>query len=82
VPLPIQQAVKLKEGDSATVTFRKGMAGYEANLEGHVKKIPPVGDASSGTITIKLEVPNPEKKITPGEIVDVHFTAPKVAMKP
>jgi membrane fusion protein (multidrug efflux system) len=81
VPLPVSEAVRHKEGDAAKVTFHKDLLGYEKELSGQIDKIKPVGDASSGTIMVRLKVPNPDK-ITPGEIVDVRFPTPKVAMKP
>jgi RND family efflux transporter MFP subunit len=81
VPLPFSELVKHKEGDAATVTFHKGVEGHEKQLSGQIDNIKAVGDASSGTIMATLKVPNPDK-ITPGEIVDVRFVAPKVAMKP
>jgi len=67
VPVPIQQARQLKQGDEAQVTFTDKQA-----RPGKVALVFPVGDAASGTINVRVEIPNPQK-LQPGENVSVQF---------
>jgi RND family efflux transporter MFP subunit len=76
-PVPRQQAVKLNPGDSAQVTFSD-----DHTQSGTVSVVFPVGDSASGTIIVRIEVPNPNK-LQPGENVFVNFNpASGVAAKP
>jgi RND family efflux transporter MFP subunit len=70
VPVPMTVARKLNKGDAAAVTFADGK-----DRSGKVAVISPTGDAPSGTILVRLEVPNPQK-ISSGENVFVNFPSP------
>jgi len=72
VPVPIQQARKLTDGDAASVTFLDGKT-----RTGKVVLKSIVADSAAAAITIRVEVPNPEK-LEPGEQVRVAF--PKAAV--
>jgi membrane fusion protein, multidrug efflux system len=68
VSVPILEARKLKEGSNAEVAFA------DKARTGKIVRLFPVGDASSGTILVRVEVPNPEK-LTSGEKVFVNFNS-------
>jgi len=72
VPVPVLQARKLNNGDAANVTFSDGKL-----RKGTVKKDSILADPASGTLTVKVIVPNPDK-LEPGEQVRVIF--PQAAM--
>jgi HlyD family secretion protein len=76
VSVPILEARKLKEGNTAAVTFADKVRA------GKVVRVFPVGDAASETIIVRVEVPNPEK-LSSGEKVYVNFApaGPGVAAK-
>jgi multidrug efflux pump subunit AcrA (membrane-fusion protein) len=77
VPVPTATARKLNVGDSARVTFTDGKV-----LSGSVLKRLALADAGSGTLVVRVQVPNPDK-LEPGEKVFVTFSAaPDVAAQP
>jgi RND family efflux transporter MFP subunit len=72
-PVPIRDARKLNPGDPVNVLFTDGKL-----RTGKVALKDRMADAASGTLNIRVEVPNPEK-LEPGESVRVHFGPAAVA---
>ena len=71
VPVPLGQARQLKLGDLAAVEFpATGQAA--ATGTGKVIYIAAVADAPSGTLAVRVEAPNPERRPA-GEHVKVNF---------
>ncbi len=68
VPVPILKARTLKVDDLATVTAEDG-----EKHAGKVVLIPKLGDAASDTLLVRVEMPNPDKKIEAGQTVHVTF---------
>lgn len=68
-PVLIGEAKRLKPGDRAEVMFAGGAADV---AEGSVVFIAAVGDAASGTLTVRVAVPNPGGRPA-GERVRVRF---------
>ncbi len=71
VPVPLAQAVELKNGQDIWVTFPGEVAAATPN--GRIINIATVADAASDTLRVRLEVPNPLKRPA-GERVAVAFT--------
>ena len=71
VPVPITQALDLKVGQDAWVTFPGATA--EASPNGRIINISAVADAASETLRIRIELPNPQKRPA-GERVAVAFS--------
>ncbi len=69
VPVPLVTARKLKVGQSATVRFEPG-----PSAKGEITFLAGEADAASGTLTVRVEVPNPEERFA-GEQVRVEFPA-------
>jgi len=82
VPVPRKQADRLVRGQPAQVEFRRpdGAAAAPAPLRGKVVHIAAVGDAASGTTTVRIEAPNPTKRRA-GEHVRVFFPTDAKATK-
>jgi multidrug resistance efflux pump len=74
VPVSITQALDLKLGQDAWVTFPGATA--DASPNGRIINISAVADAASETLRIRIEVPNPQKRPA-GERVAVAFQATK-----
>jgi RND family efflux transporter MFP subunit len=70
-PVPTNQTMKLKVGDSAWVTPK--LEGHEQPVEGKIIWIASVADPASDTRSIRVEVPNP-KRLPAGAHVGVRFT--------
>ena len=82
LPVPIAQALDLKTGQEAWVTF-PGVAA-DASPNGRIINISAVADAASETLRIRVEVPNPQKRPA-GERVAVAdvpeaFQGPSIAL--
>jgi RND family efflux transporter MFP subunit len=73
VPVPLAEAVGLKREGSATIEF-PGPA--QTSAEGRVIFVGAVADAASGTLRVRVEVPN-EARRPAGEHVMVSFQATK-----
>jgi len=72
VPVPMTQAMNLRYGAAAQVEFPEPK---KATAEGIVIYIGAVADAASGTLRIRIQVPNKAKRPA-GEHVQVIFPAP------
>jgi len=71
VPVPLTQAISLREGNSAIVRFP---APQEASAEGAIIFIAAVADAASDTLKVRVQVPN--RSLRPaGEHVRIVFPA-------
>ena len=70
VPVPLAQAVELKNGQDIWVTFPGEAAAATPN--GRIINIATVADAASDTLRVRVEVPNPLKRPA-GERVAVAF---------
>jgi len=68
VSVPLYDARKLNANDPAQVTFSDGNV-----LTGRVLQRMQIAEAASGTLVVRVEVPNPNK-LEPGETVFVNFT--------
>jgi len=78
VPVAEAEAMKLKTGDPARVTFNTD----KAMAEGKIVFVSAVADAASDTLNIRVELPNPTHR-QGGERVQVDFApAAKVAARP
>lgn len=75
VPVPLAQALQLKKGQSGTVTFSD-----KATAEGKIIHVASLADAGSGTLLVRLEVPNAAQRPA-GERVGVEFPAAKVTQR-
>lgn len=69
VPVPLARAVELKRGMPGRVTF-PGPGG--SAVDGQIMSVGAVADAASGTLTVRVEVPNPKSRPA-GEHVTVAF---------
>ena len=67
--LPIEQARKFKEGDSATITPRGGEA-----LTAPLTYIAPMADETTRTIQVRFEAANHQGQLKPREYVEVALT--------
>jgi RND family efflux transporter MFP subunit len=76
VPVPIQDARKFNPGDPAQVLFGDGKV-----RPGKVALKDRMADSASGTLNVRVAVPNPEK-LEPGESVSVTFGTVGVAGGP
>ena len=74
VPMPLDKTKGIKSGQIAGIEF-SGSSGAVRN--GKIIHIAAVADAASGTLTIRVEVPNPDdpKSRPAGEHVRVRFTS-------
>ncbi len=70
-PIPTNQTMKLKVGDSAWVTPK--LEGHTQPVEGKIIWIASVADPASDTRSVRIEVPNP-KRLPAGAHVGVRFT--------
>lgn len=68
-PVPFEQAVKLKEGDTGVVTFSDN-----SKAEGKITFIAGVADPGSGTLQVRVELQNDWKRPA-GDRVKVEFPA-------
>ena len=68
IPVPRQIATALKNGLQATITFPDDTK----NTQGKIIFISPVADTASDTVRVKIELPNPAKRLV-GERVTVEF---------
>lgn len=69
VPVPLAEAASLQRGRTARINF----PGPNAEVgEGHVIFVGAVADAASGTLRVRVEVPNPKSRPA-GEHVTVSF---------
>lgn len=75
VPVPVAEAEGLKRGASATVEFPEP---NKASAEGRTTFIGAVADAASGTLRVRVEVPNKGKRPA-GEHVMVTFPSRRSA---
>ncbi len=71
VPVPMARARGIRPGQAARVRFADGAGGA---AEGRVVRLSSVADAGSGTLAVRVEVPNPAGRPA-GEQVTVEFIA-------
>ncbi len=69
VPVPLDKAITLTRGRTAKVTFPNPNNTF---IEGKIIHVAAVADAASGTLSIRIEVPNKSKRPA-GEHVEVSF---------
>lgn len=68
--VPTREAGKLADGQ--TVRIRVGAS--KSSINGSVKFVSPVVDAQSGTLTVRVEFPNPEGRYRSGERCELFLT--------
>jgi membrane fusion protein, multidrug efflux system len=71
VPVPLAQARELREGQAASVR----LPGAAGPATGRVLRVSRVADAASGTLEVRVELPNPTARPA-GELVRVQFPKP------
>ena len=69
VPVPLDKAITLTRGKNAKVKFPNPNNTF---IEGKITHVAAVADAASGTLRIRIEVPN-KSKHPAGEHVEVSF---------
>ncbi len=85
VPVPVAQALKLKEDDVATVHFQPTPEGGKDVRQGKITNIAEIADIGSQLIMVKVQVANPQTsplKSRSNLRVEVDFSSPdRVAQK-